>query len=91
MEFFTWQGLVTYTEATLATAMITQLIKETGFLKRLPTRLLSYIVAAALLIVSTIANEGFDWKQLALTFVNAIVVALASNGAFDAIAVGRTA
>ena len=84
-EFFTWQGLVTYSAAALATAMITQLIKEFGIIDRIPTRLVSYLAALLILAVSTVATEGFDWPKLALTVLNAMVVALASNGAYDAV------
>ncbi len=85
-EFFTWQGLVTYSEAALATAMITQLVKEFGFTKKIPARIVSYIAALSILLVSTLATAGFDWKQLALTVLNAMIVALASNGAYEALA-----
>lgn len=85
-EFFTWQGLVTCSEAALATAMITQLIKDVGFVKKIPTRLVSFLAALLILAVSTVATRGFDWKELALTVLNAMIVALASNGAFEALA-----
>ena len=84
--FFTWQTLVTYSGAALAATLITQFFKELGPIKRMPTRLFSYIVALLLIIASTLAVKGFLWLELLMAPVNAVVVALASNGAFDAVA-----
>jgi hypothetical protein len=83
--FFTWQTLMTYSGATLATALITQFIKETGLLKRLPMRLVSYFAALLIMLASTLALRGAAWEELAMAVINAVVVALASNGAFDAV------
>ena len=41
-EFFTWAVLLTYAGATLATSLVTQLIKGVGFIDKIPTRLTSY-------------------------------------------------
>lgn len=83
--FFTWQTLVTYSGAALATTLITQFFKEMGPIKRIPTRLLSFITALAVIIASTIASKGLLWDELLMAPINAVVVALASNGAFDAV------
>ena len=40
-EFFTWAVLLTYAGATLATSLITQLIKGLGFIDKIPTRITS--------------------------------------------------
>ena len=83
--FFTWQTLVTYSGAALATTLITQFFKEMGPIKRIPTRLLSFVTALAVIIASTIASKGVIWDELLMAPINAVVVALASNGAFDAV------
>ena len=44
-EFFTWAVLLTYAWATLATSLVTQLIKGVGFIDKIPTRLTSYVIA----------------------------------------------
>ena len=44
-EFFTWAVLLTYAGATLATSLITQLIKGLGFIDKIPTRITSYAIA----------------------------------------------
>lgn len=89
--FFTWQTLITYSGAALATTLITQFFKDAGPIKRLPTRLFSYFIALAVICASTVAVKGFVWSELAMAFINAVVVALASNGAFDAVVSARPA
>lgn len=84
--FFTWATLGTYAGATLATTLVTQLLKGTGFLSRIPTRLFSYIVALLLLLGAGFFGGGLTLDTAALCAVNAAVVSLAANGAFDAAA-----
>ena len=83
-QFFTWEMLATYAGATAVTALVTQLFKNVGWIKKVPTRVLSYVIAAVILLVATYFVSGFVLDKAALCFVNAVVVAFASNGAFDA-------
>lgn len=83
-SFFTWETLMTCAGATLATSLLTELIKGIRPLKSIPTRAVSYVIALAILLASTLASGG-GITELAIAFVNAAVVALAANGAFDAI------
>lgn len=83
-EFFTWSSLATYAGATLATTLFTQLLKEVGFIKRIPTRLFSYIIAVVLLFFATLFTGGLTVETGALSLINAVVVSLAANGTFDA-------
>lgn len=84
-NFFTWQGLVTYSDAVLATAIITQFLKDLKIINRLPTRLVSYFAALAVMTAATLVTAGFDYRKLILNVLNSVIVALASNGAFDAV------
>ena len=84
-ELFTWQSLTTYAGSVLATTTITQFLKELGALKRLPTRVLSYAVATAILLLATGFTVGLTVSRLVLCPINAAMVSLASNGAFDAL------
>lgn len=86
-EFFTWASLGTYAGAVLATTIITQLLKGISVFDKLPTRIFSYIVAALVLLAATIFGGEINISAIALCFVNAAVVSLAANGAFDALAI----
>ncbi len=84
-EFFTWAILATYAGATLATTLVTQLLKGIGFIDRIPTRIFSYVVALIILLAATFFTGALTWNTAALCVVNAVVVSLAANGAFDAV------
>ena len=84
-EFFTWEALLTYSGATLATSLITEAIKSVGVLSRIPTRIVSYAIAFLLLMLSALFTAGLTLESAALALVNAAVVSLAANGAFDAV------
>ena len=84
-DFFTWAILATYAGATLATTLVTQLLKGIGFIDRIPTRIFSYIVALIILLMATFFTGARTWDAAALCVVNAVVVSLAANGAFDAV------
>ena len=89
-EFFTWTMLATYAGATLATTLITQLIKGIGFIDRIPTRLTTYAVALIVLVVATVFTGDVTVSSIALCVVNAVVVALAANGGYDAVSGKKT-
>lgn len=77
---------MTYAGATLATSLVTQLIKGVGFIDKIPTRLTSYVIALVVLIAATFFTGGLTLEASALCVINAVVVSLAANGAYDAIA-----
>ncbi len=83
-DFFTWATLGTYAGAVLAVALITELIKGISWLDKLPTRVVSYVVALVVLIAANAVAGTLTWAAVGLCVVNAVVVALAANGAFDA-------
>lgn len=84
-EFLTWETLGTFAGCAAATGVFTQFLKEP--LKNLPTQWLSYIIAVVLLFGATAATGGFaqPWTVWAMIPLNAVVVSLSSNGAFEAV------
>lgn len=84
-EFFTWSALGTYAGATLAVTLITQLIKGIGWIDKIPTRITSYVVALIVLIAAAAVAGELTWATAGLAIINAVVVALAANGAYDGI------
>ncbi len=84
-EFFTWASLLTYAGAVLMTTLVTQLLKGVSVIEKIPTRLFAYIVALIILLAATFFTGALTLESAALCAVNAVVVALAASGAFDAI------
>ena len=81
----TWQSLTTYGGSVLATGIVTQFMKDIPCCKRVPTRLFSYLVALTLLLLATAFTSGLTLADTAIVPINAMVVSLASNGAYDAL------
>lgn len=83
-EFFTWTMLATYAGAVMATTLVTQLLKGVGFISKIPTQIFSYVVALVILLAATFFGGQWTWPDAALCLLNAVVVSLASNGAYEA-------
>lgn len=81
--FFSWSMLATYAGATFATGIATQWLK--GFFAKVPTQLLSYIIALILLLAATFFTDALTLESGVLCLINGVVVSLASNGGYDAV------
>lgn len=84
-EFFTWQTLATFAGAAAATGIITQFVK--GWLSKIPTQIVSYVVALVILLAATAATTagGAEWTVWAIVPLNAVIVSMSANGAFAAV------
>lgn len=81
---YTWAYLGTNAGAMAATLMIVQLIKAPlDKVWKIPTRLVVYVVALAIMILSSAFTTGLAWESAILTALNAAVVALAAIGAYE--------
>ncbi len=83
-EFVTWEFLATFAGAGFATALITQALKK--WISKLPTQLLSYIVAVVILLLANFFTIGLTASSAILLLINALGVSLASNGGYQAVA-----
>lgn len=81
--FFSWATLATYAGAVLFCTIATQYLKSLEFMQKIPTQVTSYGVALIGLVCATIFSGQFTASGIVLCFVNAFVVALAANGAYD--------
>jgi hypothetical protein len=82
-EFFTWDSLSTVGGAIMAVELLTELFKEVGFFKRIPTRLLSFGIAATVLGAAFIFSEPFSFSGLFLSIFNSAFISLSANGVYD--------
>ena len=83
-EPFTWETLATLAGATLATLLIVQLLKlPLDRIWKVPTRLVTYVIALLLLLLATAFTSGLTLPSALLTAVNAVIVALAAMGAYE--------
>ena len=85
MEFVSWQGLGTYAGALTMVIVITELVKNIGFLKKIPTQAVSYVIAVAVLLLAYFFTGELSMEKGVLTMFNGAIVALAANGGFVAL------
>ncbi|MEL7610350.1 MAG: hypothetical protein AAGU74_12735 [Bacillota bacterium] len=81
--FFTWAMLATYAGATMATGLLTQWLK--CVFAKVPTQIVSYGIALLVLLAATLFTGALTFESGTLCVINAAVVSLASNGAYDAV------
>ncbi len=84
--YITWEILATYAGASTMTSLIVQFLKNVvdKYIK-IPTQLLSYIIAVFILTLALTFTTGFSWNAFSLILFNAIIVSTASNGIYDGI------
>ena len=86
LEFLTWETLATYAGALSAVMVLTQLTKGLSFLRRVPTQLISYVLALCVLIPAYYFTGQLSAGNAGLALLNGVIVALAANGGYDVIA-----
>lgn len=85
-EFFTWQFLITFAGAMTATGILTQFLK--GLIDqvfKIPTQLLAYIIALVVMNAGQFVLGEFSIGNLGLNFINAVLIATATSGTYDAV------
>jgi len=83
-EPFSWEYLATIAGATLATMLIVQLLKlPLDKVWRIPTRIVVYVIALSIMLLSTHFTIGLTWSNAGLAAVNAVIVALAAIGGYE--------
>ena len=85
MEFVSWTMLATFAGSLSMVLLITQLTKEIGFIKRIPTQIWSYMITVAILFPAYFFTNQLTLETAILIPFNAVMVALAANGGFDAL------
>lgn len=85
MSFLTWDYLATFAGALAAVALITQLIKDIGALQKVPTQLVSWVLAYGVIILAKLFTGALDAQSAVLAVFNAAMVSLAANGGYDAL------
>lgn len=90
-EFVTWGSLGTYAGCAMMVTLITQFVKQFNFMKNINSQIISYFVAVLILIGSLCfshSGEPVNTETVILCFVNAVIVALGSNGIYDGVTTG---
>ena len=83
-ELFSWDLLITLGGTSIATAILTQKVKN--ILAKIPTQIVSYAIALILLGGATVlSGQAEHWGDRAIIPLNSLLVSLAANGEYSAI------
>lgn len=85
IAFFSWQELASCAGALAMVTVITQVTKNWGFLKKIPTQLWSYTVALVVLFPAYFFAGQLSVESGFLIPFNAVLITLAANGGFEAV------
>ena len=81
---YTWGMLGTIAGAAAATLLIVQFIKAPlDRVWHIPTRLLVYVIAAGLMLLSSAVMRGLTWPDVPLILLNAVVAATSAMGTYE--------
>lgn len=83
--FFDWSYLATFAGCLLAVGIITELLKNIGFIKKIPTQIFSWVLALIVLALAQVFTTGITPETAILAVVNSAVVSLAANGGYEAL------
>jgi hypothetical protein len=83
-QFLTWEMLQDYVTFVGIVLAVVAFTKEIPGIKLIPTRLWSFIVSFSLLSIVNIHSGTFEWFNLVLYGINAIMISASANGIADA-------
>lgn len=82
-NFVTWDFISGYVGTVIVTMLIVQFLKEFPFIKKMPTRYFTFIIAFLNIVATNIATKSFSISNLYLMIINAILITFTSTGTFD--------
>jgi lipid-A-disaccharide synthase-like uncharacterized protein len=83
-EYFTWEFLGTMAGAVAAVTLIVQFLKlPIDQVWKIPTRYIVFAISLLILFIVLYFTDVITPEKVALTILNAFVVAMASMGAYD--------
>lgn len=85
MQFVNWNMLATYAGALAMVMIITQFTKGLKLIEKMPTQIWSYVVALVILYPAYFFTGQLTLETAILILFNAVIVALAANGGYDAL------
>lgn len=84
-EFVTWDMLTGYAGAALAVTVLTQFIKQLPYMDRVNSQIISYAIAVIVMLAAQYFTGTFTPASAVLCIINGAIVALTSNGVYDAV------
>lgn len=84
-EFLTWDVIGTFVGFASAVALLTEFSKVFKLLEKIPTQIVSFVIAIIIMVVFKLATGEFKAVDIVLYVINSVGASLTSNGAYDAV------
>ena len=79
-SFLSWDNLTTYASFITIVFMVVEFTKELKFIKKIPTKYWSFLIAVVLMIITNIVMGTFKYVDIVLYLLTSISISLGSNG-----------
>lgn len=83
-QFLTWDILKDYVTFVGIVFSVVAFTKNAWLINKIPTRLWSFIVAFVLLILTNLHSNTFEYFDIIIYGINAILISSSANGIADA-------
>jgi len=80
-DFLSVDYVASYLGSIVVIMLVTQFVKELPWIVKLPTRYLVFMVALVHLMI--FVRPAYTLEELALTFINALLLTLTATGGYD--------
>ncbi|MBL4932178.1 MULTISPECIES: hypothetical protein [Clostridium] len=82
-DFITFDFLSSYVGTVIVTMLIVQFLKDIPFIKKIPTRYFTFLVAFITILISGIYHGTISFSNLYIMLINAILVTFTATGGYD--------
>ena len=79
-KFITWDILTTYATFVTVVFMVVEFTKELKFIKKIPTKYWSFLIAFILLTITNLVVGNFKVVDMILYALSSISISLGANG-----------
>ncbi|WP_125153687.1 hypothetical protein [Clostridium rectalis] len=82
-EFFSVDYISTFMGTVVVTMLMVQFLKELPGIKKIPTRYFAFIIAFLNILICSILTNTFNFNNLYLMFINAMLITFTTTGGYD--------
>lgn len=82
-NFITWSMLFEWATFVSIVLMLTQFTKDIKFIKKIPTKYWSFLIAFILMIISNLEAGSFRLVDITLYIISSALASMNANGIYD--------
>ena len=82
-NFITWSMLFEWATFVSIVLMLTQFTKDIKFIKKIPTKYWSFLIAFILMVISNLEANSFRLLDIVLYIISSALASMNANGIYD--------